>query len=404
MSHPSPLAISEVHAREILDSRGFPTLEAEVTLASGVVGRAAVPSGASTGKREALELRDGDPTRFNGKGVSRAVANVNGEIQQRLKGRDASDQRRIDEELLGLDGTSNKERLGANAILAASLATVRAAALGLGQNLYDHIGTLHSNSTPARLPVPQMNILNGGAHADNSIDFQEFMILPVGSNSFHEALRCGAEIFHKLRSELITQGLQTAVGDEGGFAPDFPSNEAALKAVLQAVEQSGYTTSQDVFLGLDLASSEFFTDGVYRLESEQHSYTSPEFVDLIVQLAGRNPILSLEDPLDEDDAHDNTGSIIESEYDFLSPKSSDLHPRELFANISNDTGLGEDLRPMRNAVGPEQDDQEVHSLPAESFANIQDTTSFDFSKCGETQTGAEEAQQHSSQTRTAGGA
>ena len=301
MSQPSPLAISQVHAREILDSRGFPTLEAEVTLANGVVGRAAVPSGASTGKREALELRDGDPTRFNGKGESGAVANVNGEIQQSLKGRDASDQRRIDEELLGLDGTPNKERLGANAILAASLATVRAAALGLGQNLYDHIGTLHSNSTPARLPVPQMNILNGGAHADNSIDFQEFMVLPVGSNSFHEALRCGAEIFHKLRSELITQGLQTAVGDEGGFAPDFPSNEAALKAVLQAVEQSGYTTSQDVFLGLDLASSEFFTDGVYRLESEQHSYTSPEFVDLIVQLAGRNPILSLEDPLDEDD-------------------------------------------------------------------------------------------------------
>ena len=301
MSHPSSLAISQVHAREILDSRGFPTLEAEVTLQSGIVGRAAVPSGASTGKREALELRDGDSTRFNGKGVSRAVANVNGEIKQCLVGRDASDQRQVDEQLLSLDGTPNKERLGANALLAASLATVRAAARGLGKGLFDHIGTLHGNLSPARLPVPQMNILNGGAHADNSIDFQEFMVLPVGSNTFGEALRCGVEIFHQLRAELKAQGLQTAVGDEGGFAPDFPSNEAALQAVLQAVERSGYMPSEDVFLGLDLASSEFFSGGQYRLQSEEHSYTTGEFINLISELTDRIPILSLEDPLDEDD-------------------------------------------------------------------------------------------------------
>jgi len=301
MNHPSSLAISRVHAREILDSRGFPTLEAEVTLEGGAVGRAAVPSGASTGKREALELRDGDPDRFNGKGVTRAVDNVNGEIHQCLAGRDAADQRQIDEQLIALDGSPNKERLGANAMLAASLAAVKAAANGLGQPLYDHIGGLHDNPGPARLPVPQMNILNGGAHADNNIDFQEFMVLPAGAVSFREALRCGVEIFHQLRSELVSQGLQTAVGDEGGFAPDFPSNEAGLQAVLQAVAQSGYTISQDVLLGLDLASSEFFEESRYLLRSEGQSYDTSEFITFISDLTDRIPIISLEDPLDEED-------------------------------------------------------------------------------------------------------
>lgn len=301
MNHPSSLAISRVHAREILDSRGFPTLEAEVTLEGGAAGRAAVPSGASTGKREALELRDGDPDRFNGKGVTRAVDNVNGEIHQCLAGRDAADQRQIDEQLIALDGSPNKERLGANAMLAASLAAVKAAANGLGQPLYDHIGGLHDNPGPARLPVPQMNILNGGAHADNNIDFQEFMVLPAGAVSFREALRCGVEIFHQLRSELVSQGLQTAVGDEGGFAPDFPSNEAGLQAVLQAVAQSGYTISQDVLLGLDLASSEFFEESRYLLRSEGQSYDTSEFITFISDLTDRIPIISLEDPLDEED-------------------------------------------------------------------------------------------------------
>ena len=301
MNTTQSLQVTEVLAREILDSRGFPTLEAEVTLAGGAVGRAAVPSGASTGKREALELRDGDPDRFRGKGVLTAVKHVNQEIAQSLMGQDAADQRRLDERMMGLDGTPNKERLGANAILAASLASAKAAAQGLGVALYEHIGRLHSNPDPSRLPVPQMNILNGGAHADNSIDFQEFMVLPVGVVSFREAVRCGAEIFHQLRENLIAEGLQTGVGDEGGFAPDFPSNEAGLQAVLSAVEQSGYVISSDVLLGLDLASSEFFEEGRYHLRSESKSYDSSEFVAIISDLARRLPVISLEDPLAEDD-------------------------------------------------------------------------------------------------------
>lgn len=301
MNTTQSLQVTEVLAREILDSRGFPTLEAEVTLAGGAVGRAAVPSGASTGKREALELRDGDPDRFRGKGVLTAVKHVNQEIAQSLMGQDAADQRRLDERMMELDGTPNKERLGANAILAASLASAKAAAQGLGVALYEHIGRLHGNPDPSRLPVPQMNILNGGAHADNSIDFQEFMVLPVGVVSFKEAVRCGAEIFHQLRENLIAEGLQTGVGDEGGFAPDFPSNEAGLQAVLSAVEQSGYVISSDVLLGLDLASSEFFEEGRYHLRSESKSYDSSEFVAIVSDLARRLPVISLEDPLAEDD-------------------------------------------------------------------------------------------------------
>ena len=301
MNTTQSLLITEVRAREILDSRGFPTLEAEVTLAGGATGRAAVPSGASTGKREALELRDEDPARFRGKGVRTAVKHVNQEISQCLCGQDAADQRRLDERMTGLDGTPNKERLGANAILSASLASAKAAAQGLGVALYEHIGRLHENPNPSLLPVPQMNILNGGAHADNSIDFQEFMVLPVGAASFTEAVRCGAEIFHQLRESMISAGLQTGVGDEGGFAPDFPSNEAGLEAVLSAVEQSGYAISSDVLLGLDLASSEFFESGRYHLRSESKSYDSSEFVAIVSDLARRLPVISLEDPLAEDD-------------------------------------------------------------------------------------------------------
>ncbi len=301
MNTTQSLLVTEVLAREILDSRGFPTREAEVTLAGGAVGRAAVPSGASTGKREALELRDGDPDRFRGKGVLTAVKHVNQEIAQSLMGQDAADQKRLDERMMRLDGTPNKERLGANAILAASLASAKAAAQGLGVALYEHIGRLHSNPDPSRLPVPQMNILNGGAHADNSIDFQEFMVLPIGVVSFREAVRCGAEIFQQLRENLIAEGLQTGVGDEGGFAPNFPSNEAGLQAVLSAVEQSGYVISSDVLLGLDLASSEFFEEGRYHLRSESKSYDSSEFVAIVSDLARRLPVISLEDPLAEDD-------------------------------------------------------------------------------------------------------
>jgi len=295
------MSITDVRAREILDSRGFPTLEAEVTLAGGAIGRAAVPSGASTGKREALELRDGDPSRYRGKGVRNAVKHVNQEISQCLRGQDAAEQRRLDERMTGLDGTPNKGRLGANAILAASLASARAAAKGLDMDLYEHIARLHDNPNPSRLPVPQMNILNGGAHADNSIDFQEFMVLPVGVASFSEALRCGAETFHQLRENLIAGGLQTGVGDEGGFAPDFPSNEAGLQAVLRAVEESGYAIASEVLLGLDLASSEFFEGDRYHLRSESQSYDSSEFVAVVSDLARRLPVISLEDPLAEDD-------------------------------------------------------------------------------------------------------
>ncbi len=270
-------------------------------LAGGAIGRAAVPSGASTGKREALELRDGDPSRFRGKGVRQAVKHVNQEISKCLRGQDAADQRQLDGRMTDLDGTPNKERLGANAILAASLASAKAAAQGLKIALYEHIARLHDNPNPSRLPVPQMNILNGGAHADNSIDFQEFMVLPVGVASFGEALRCGAEIFHQLRENLIAEGLQTSVGDEGGFAPDFPSNEAGLQAVLAAVQQSGYAISSDVLLGLDLASSEFFEGGRYHLRSESKSYDSTEFVSIVSDLVRRLPVISLEDPLAEDD-------------------------------------------------------------------------------------------------------
>ena len=288
--------ITDIRAREIMDSRGNPTVEADV-LVAGVAGRAAVPSGASTGTREAVELRDGDKTRYFGKGVRQAVANVNGPIREALLGQDVLDQAGLDRTLIALDGTDTKSRLGANALLAVSLAAAHAAARASGQSLYRRLG----GPGPRRMPVPMMNIINGGAHADNSVDIQEFMVLPVGAASFAEALRVGAEIFHTLRKVLHERGLATAVGDEGGFAPDLPSNEAALETILEAVERAGFRAGRDVYLGLDVASSEFFQDGIYTLESENRKFTAVQFADYLEGLTSRYPILTIEDGMAEAD-------------------------------------------------------------------------------------------------------
>ncbi len=289
--------IKAIHAREILDSRGNPTVEADVLLDSGVVGRAAVPSGASTGTREAVELRDGDKDRYLGKGVRKAVENVNGEIARALVGMDADAQRAIDEKMIKLDGTDNKGRLGANAILAVSLAVARAAAVDQNQAVFRYLNA----SGPYELPVPMMNILNGGAHADNNVDIQEFMVLPVGFDSFSEALRCGTEIFHALKKVLSGRGLSTAVGDEGGFAPNLPSNEAALEAIREAVEKAGYSLGKQVYLGLDVASSEFYKDGVYNMEGEGKRFSAAEYADYLAQLVDKYPIISIEDGMAEND-------------------------------------------------------------------------------------------------------
>ena len=289
--------IKDVKGLEILDSRGFPTVDAEVILESGARGRAAVPSGASTGSREAVELRDGDGQRYLGKGVSRAVDFVNGEIRDAAMGIESRDQRALDECLIDLDGTPNKARVGANAILAVSLANARACAAEKGKPLYRAL----AERDEYLMPVPMMNIINGGAHANNSVDIQEFMILPVGAPSFSESLRYGAEIFHSLKRVLEGRGLNTAVGDEGGFAPDLDSNEAALGAIAEAVEEAGYTLGREIYLGLDVASSEFCTDGVYRLESEERQFTSAEFCGYLEDLVARYPIVSIEDGMAEDD-------------------------------------------------------------------------------------------------------
>jgi len=288
-------AIVEVHGREILDSRGNPTVEAEVRLESGAFGRAAVPSGASTGSREAVELRDRDPSRYLGKGVRRAVTMINGEIRSELLGLDGRDQKTLDRKMINLDGMPNKEHLGANAILAVSLASAHAAAADRREPLFRTLGA------SAVLPVPMMNIINGGAHADNSVDIQEFMVLPVGATSFSEALRCGTEIFHALKSVLKGMGLSTAVGDEGGFAPNLPSNAAALDTIAEAIGKAGFGLGRDVFLGLDVASTELFRDGVYHLESEGRVFTPDRFAEYLSGLAGQYPIISIEDGMAEDD-------------------------------------------------------------------------------------------------------
>jgi enolase len=289
--------IVDIKGREIIDSRGNPTVEADVSLDSGIVGRAAVPSGASTGSREAVELRDGDKNRYLGKGVLKAVANVNGELKKALVGRDPKDQSGLDQKMIDLDGTDNKGRLGANALLAVSMATAHAAAKDGKQSLFRYLG----GPGPKTLPVPMMNIINGGAHADNNVDIQEFMILPVGASSFSEALRYGAEIFHTLKKVLHDRKLATSVGDEGGFAPDLPSNEAALETILEAIDRAGYKAGRDIYLGLDVASTEFFKDGIYHLESENRKFTAAQFADYLEGLVNRYPIITIEDGMSEGD-------------------------------------------------------------------------------------------------------
>lgn len=292
------MQIKAIVAREVLDSRGNPTVEADVILESGVMGRAIVPSGASTGTREANELRDNDKSRYLGKGVLTAVNNITGEIQQALKGKDASEQAAIDQQLIELDGTENKSRLGANAILAVSLACAKAAANAKQQPLYQYLAPEQSTYT---LPVPMMNIINGGVHADNSVDIQEFMIMPSGAPSFSESLRYGVEVFHSLKSLLRKRGLNTAVGDEGGFAPDLPSNDAAIELILAAIEQAGFNISQAITLSIDAAASEFYKDGQYHLASENKSYNSEQFVEFWQGWINQYPISSIEDVMDESD-------------------------------------------------------------------------------------------------------
>lgn len=293
--------IVKIVGREIMDSRGNPTVEADVFLADGSMGRAVAPSGASTGSREALELRDGDASRYLGKGVLTAVANINGPIATALAGMDAQQQEVIDQAMLQLDGTENKEKLGANAILAVSLAVAKAAAISKGVALFEHIAELNGTAGNYSMPLPMMNILNGGEHADNNVDIQEFMVQPVGAKNFAEALRIGAEIFHALKAVLKGRGLSTAVGDEGGFAPNLASNEEALAVISEAVSNAGYQLGTDVTLALDCAASEFYRDGKYHLSGEGKSFTAAEFADYLADLCSRYPIVSIEDGLDESD-------------------------------------------------------------------------------------------------------
>ena len=293
--------IADIKAREVMDSRGNPTVEADVILASGVIGSACAPSGASTGSREALELRDGDKSRYLGKGVLKAVAAVNGAIREALIGMDATDQRALDNKMLELDGTENKENLGANAILAVSLAAAKAAATEKGMPLYAHIAEINGTAGQFSLPVPMMNILNGGEHADNNVDIQEFMVQPVNFDKFSEGLRCGAEIFHALKTVLKGRGLNTAVGDEGGFAPNLASNEEALVVIKEAIEKAGYELGKDVTLALDCASSEFYKDGKYDLAGEGKVFDAEGFGDYLANLTENYPIVSIEDGLDESD-------------------------------------------------------------------------------------------------------
>ena len=290
-------AIVDVVAREILDSRGNPTVEADVLLESGVMGRAAVPSGASTGEKEAVELRDGDKQRYLGRGVLKAVENVNTEIAEAIIGLDAAEQSFIDQTMIDLDGTENKSRLGANAILAVSMAVARAAAEESGLPLYRYLG----GAARMEMPVPMMNVINGGAHANNNIDMQEFMIIPVGAASFREALRCGVEVFHALKKLIDDKGMPTTVGDEGGFAPNLTSNEAALQLIVEGIEAAGYVPGQDVAIGVDCASSEFYKDGLYHLESEGLKLTSAQLVDYLANWVDKYPLISIEDGMSEHD-------------------------------------------------------------------------------------------------------
>ncbi|HKJ18910.1 MAG TPA: phosphopyruvate hydratase [Xanthomonadales bacterium] len=334
--------IKSIHAREVLDSRGNPTLEAEITLESGAFGRALVPSGASTGAREAIELRDGDKSRYLGKGVLKAVANVNQIIAPDLAGFDASDQKSLDHRLIEVDGTKNKARLGANALLGVSLAAAHASAADRNMPLWSYIADMEgAGDSPLQLPVPMMNILNGGAHADNSVDMQEFMVLPVGLPSFSEALRCGVEIFHALKGVLASRGLATAVGDEGGFAPDLPSNEAAVEVVLEAIGEAGYSAGEDVFLGLDLAASEFYEDGEYHLESEGRRFGHEAFADYLENWVRQYPIVTVEDGMAEDDwagwaaLTERVGDVCQLVGDDLFVTNTEILKRGIDENIAN---------------------------------------------------------------------
>ena len=296
MSNSSSM-IKAIIGREIIDSRGNPTVEADVILESGVMGRAAVPSGASTGTREAIELRDGDPKRYGGKGVTQAVEHINTEIREALLGKNAADQTDIDNTMLALDGTDNKSKLGANALLAVSMACARAAAANEGKPLYAYL----SKDKNYLMPVPMMNIINGGVHADNSVDLQEFMVMPVGAPSVTEAIRYGAEVFHTLKKVLHDKGMNTSVGDEGGFAPDLPSNEAAIEVILEAIDKAGYKAGEDIMIAIDAAASEFYKDGKYVLASENKSLSASEFIDVLEDWLNKYPIISIEDGLAEDD-------------------------------------------------------------------------------------------------------
>lgn len=327
--------IEHIHGREILDSRGNPTVEAEVRLVDGSQARAGVPSGASTGTREAVELRDGDLGRYLGKGVQKAVANINGPLKEALTAETFADQNALDQRMIELDGSANKGNLGANALLAISLATARAAAQSAGTPLFRHLGNGNT------MPVPMMNIINGGAHADNSVDIQEFMILPVGAPSFSEALRYGAEIFHALRSVLNGKGLNTAVGDEGGFAPDLPSNRAALDTIVEAVDEAGFSLGEDILLGLDVASSEFYEDGCYRLASEGRDFDAAGFTDFLAELVANYPIITIEDGMDEGDwdgwrlLTERLGSTVQLVGDDLFVTNTDILGRGIRENIAN---------------------------------------------------------------------
>ena len=329
--------ISEVQGREIIDSRGNPTVEAEVTLASGAIGRAAVPSGASTGSREAVELRDGDSQRFGGKGVTQAVNNINTVIREAVSGQDAAAQADVDRVMIELDGSENKGRLGANALLAVSLANAHAVAREQGVGLYQLLG----NGTSYQMPVPMMNIINGGAHADNSVDLQEFMILPVGADSLREAVRYGTEVFHALASVLKGRGLNTAVGDEGGFAPDLPSNESAIEVILEAIAQAGFSAGKDIYLGLDAASSEFYRDGQYVLASEGRSFSAAEFTEYLAGWVDQYPIITIEDGLDEGDwdgwklMTERLGDKVQLVGDDLFVTNTSIFKRGIDNNIAN---------------------------------------------------------------------
>ncbi|MFT6344653.1 MAG: enolase [Paraglaciecola sp.] len=343
--------ISKIIAREIMDSRGNPTVEADVYLETGEMGRAAAPSGASTGSREALELRDGDKSRYLGKGVLKAVAAINNDIQAALLGKDAVDQAALDQIMIDLDGTENKENFGANAILAVSLAAAKAAAIFKKVPLYQHISELNGTPGVYSMPVPMMNIINGGEHADNNVDIQEFMVQPVGATSFKEALRTGAEIFHSLKKVLSEKGLNTAVGDEGGFAPNLGSNEEALTVIIEAVEKAGYVMDKDITLAMDCAASEFYVDGKYDLKGEGKVFDSEGFGDFLADLSRKYPIISIEDGLDESD-WDGWASLTKKIGDKVQLVGDDLfvtNTKILKRGIDN--GIGNSILIKFNQIG-----------------------------------------------------